>query len=210
MGAPTRVLVADAHPLVRLAVRHVLSQDAAFEVIAEAGSVLDAVRYIAEVPRRTDLIVTGMSFPDGSGATLVERSQGERPPVPVLVLSAKGAGSPAFAASVLRAGAAGFVPKTASPESVLRAVQRVARGGRVVPEDVVDRLYERRREGDALSMRELDVLRLLAGGMDSAEIGRALNLSASTVRTYRHRVREKLGLGTVAELTRYAVQEGIA
>lgn len=210
MPVPTRILLADPHPLFRLGIRHLIHDAPEYEIAGETGTVMDAVVHIASVPPTVDLIVMDMSFTDGSGATIIERAGGLPRPLPVLVLTGRAGGSSAYPASILRAGASGFLPKTASPEEVVHAIGRVSRGGRVVPDEVVDRVYSTRREGDDLSMRELDVLRLLAEGGDSVDIGRALNLSASTVRTYRHRVREKLGLGTVAELTRYAMERGIA
>jgi DNA-binding NarL/FixJ family response regulator len=133
------------------------------------------------------------------------------PRLPVLILSVHSADQ--YAARALRAGAAGYLTKESAPEELVQAIRRVVGGGRYLNAAAAERLADYVAGGmstsphEALSDREFEVLRLLAGGHRVNEIAEALRLSPKTVSTYRRRVLEKMNMTSNAQLAEYALRE---
>lgn len=200
-----RLAIADDHPIVRQGLRRIASDDAGITVTGEAGTAAELFRLLGAAP--ADVVLLDVSMP---GATFVEtlrELREQHPSVKVLVLSAHPEDQ--WAMRALRAGAAGYLTKDHSPEQLVQAVRKVARGGKYVSESMAEKLAGMLDDGTArapherLSDREFEVLRALGSGLMVKDVAAQLRLSAKTVSTYRARVLEKMGLESKADLVRY-------
>ena len=200
----TRVLLVDDHPIVRLGIRHILTDRMAAVTIGEAADVSDGLQQIRRAA--WDVVVLDITLSGESGLDLLKQLRQERPTLPVLILSIHPASQ--FAARVLRAGAKAYVVKDAAPRDLVDAIEGVMRGQRFVSGEADGGFGKggARTAHDALSDREYQVLRMLGSGRRVSEIGKELGLSVKTVSTYRTRVLEKLEMTTNAELMRYAIE----
>jgi two-component system response regulator NreC len=198
------VVLADHHALMRRSLRRLLDSEASIEVVAEADDLTTVMRHVHE--RRPHVLVLDLRMPDGSSIDTIRRLGQEVPSTEIIVLTMED--SPAFAQQALDAGAIGFVLKDFADVELNRAVRAAANGEQYVSPRVTASLEPARRAriDTELTAREAEVLRLIALGHTSAEIGRAMHLSRPTVETHRARLRRKLGLSTPAELVRYALQ----
>ena len=203
-----RVLVADDHPVVRVGLREILSQQRDIAVLGEAGTGADVLKLVAQ--KAWDVIVLDVTLPDRSGLDVLKEIKRERPKLPVLILTI--ASEDQYAVRALRSGASGYLTKESAPEELVQAVRKVVAGGRYVSPKLAERLavmIDRDAEQpphDQLSEREFQVFRLLASGRAVSQVAEELHLSVKTVSTYRARVLEKMNLRTNAELTVYAVR----
>jgi DNA-binding NarL/FixJ family response regulator len=207
----TRVLVADDHALLRSGVRQLLESEPGIEEIGEAASgreTLDVLRASA-----WDLLILDINMPDRSGLDVLRHVRSVHPETRVLVLS--GFSERQYALNVLRAGASGYVNKEMAPEELLSAVRTVLRGRRYVT-PVLAELLVSELDSDAdrplhsrLSEREFQIFCKLAAGRAVSEIANELCLSVKTVSTYRSRILEKMNFGTNADLTAYALRNGL-
>jgi DNA-binding NarL/FixJ family response regulator len=195
----------------RAGLRRVLDAAPGLRVLAEAETgeaALAAVR-----AGGFDALLLADDLPDLDALEAVARLKQERPETAVLVLAARFA--PDLALRVLQVGGAGCLGRDAAPRAVVEAAGAAARGEHVVTGEVREALVAQLRRPrralphERLSMREFQVLRLLARGRTPPEIAEALALSPSTVRTYRARLFEKMGLAREAELVRYALDHGL-
>ncbi len=206
-----RILVVDDHTLVRDGVCRLLSQEPDFEVVGQADCGLLGIELCRSL--RPNLVVLDYSLPDLDGLETTRRLLGLRHPPRILVLTMHA--SPEYANRVIRAGATGFVVKAASADELNQAVRKVAGGAvhvtRSILEQMVGKLGRPLHESpeSALSNRELQVLVLLARGATTAEVSASLELSSSTVETYRSRIFDKLGLRNVSDITRFAIRRGL-
>jgi two-component system, NarL family, invasion response regulator UvrY len=206
-----RVAIADDHPIVREGLRRIVSDDTGISVAGEASSAVELFRLLGATA--VDVVLLDVSMP---GATFIDTLQDLRkvhPTVKVLVISAHPEDQ--WAMRSLRAGAAGYLTKDHSPEQLVHAVRRVARGGKYVSESMAERLAGMLDEGatrsphELLSDREFEVLRALGSGMMVKDVAAHLRLSAKTVSTYRSRLLEKMGLKSKEDLVRYVVAHGL-
>jgi DNA-binding NarL/FixJ family response regulator len=208
-----RVLLVDDHAVVRKGIKTILEEQLAGVTVSEAGDGDEALAALARTPT-PDVVVLDLSMPGRSGIDLLAEVKHRHPKLPVLVMSLHA--EEQFAMRALRAGAAGYLTKAAIPEQVIAAITKVARGGRYVSEAFAERLVtemERPSAGaphERLSDREFEVMRQIASGQTVSEIAETMKLSVKTVSTYRARLLEKMGLATNAELTRYAIEHGLA
>jgi DNA-binding NarL/FixJ family response regulator len=198
-----RVLVADDHKIVRDGLKRILAAASGIEVAAEAATGDEALA-LAKAGDY-DVAMLDMSMPGLSGIDLIKRLKIEKPKLRILVLSMHG--EPQYAARALKAGASGYLNKDSAAEALLGALRKVAAGGVHVSEAAAAALLQagEKSSHEALSDREFEVLRLLAGGLGPTEIGEKLHLSVKTVSTHKARILDKLGLGSTAELVRYAL-----
>jgi len=201
-----RVLIADDHPLVREGLKQILAAESGIEVAAEAPDGDAALKLVRAGD--FDVALLDMSMPGLSGIDLVKRLKLEKPGLKLLVLSMHGERQ--YAARALKAGASGYLTKDGPPAQLVGAIRKVAAGGVHVSEAAAAELIGA-AAGDGLphthlSDREFEVFKLLAGGASPTEIGRKLSLSVKTVSTHKTRVLEKLGVGSTAELVRYALE----
>jgi DNA-binding NarL/FixJ family response regulator len=158
--------------------------------------------------RRPDLIILDLNLPDIGGLDVLARLSREDCSVPVLVLTMHG--EPIYAVRALEAGAKGYLSKGAAPDELMAAIRTVARGGRYVENAVAQAIVlkgaEASRPLDALSARDLEVLRLLAGGHRLADIAARLQLAYKTVANIVTGIKHKLGVSTTLDLVRLAVE----
>jgi DNA-binding NarL/FixJ family response regulator len=208
----TRVLIADDHEVVRLGLRDLLVTRLGLPV--EVGEARDAVEAIALVAgREWDLLLLDINMPGRSGLDVLEEARRLRPRMPVLVLTAYP--EEQFALRAFKMGAAGYLTKLSVSDELITAARRLLAGGKYVTVSLAERLATsvatggEQAEHEALSHRELQVLRLIAMGRSTREIAVELNLSEKTVATYRTRIAEKTGLKSNVEMARYALKHGL-
>lgn len=213
MTGAVRVMVVDDHPMWRDAVARDL-EHARYEVVATTGEGRQALRVAATV--RPDLVVLDLRLPDLPGVEVAKGlAAAERPPR-VLVLSASGEHEDVLEA--VKAGASGYLVKSASREEFLDAVRRTAEGEPVFTPGLAGlvlgeyrRLATQRpsREGPRLTDRETEVLRLVAKGLSYRQIAERLVLSHRTVQNHVQNTLNKLHLHNRVELVRYAIERGL-
>jgi two-component system response regulator NreC len=206
-----RVVVVDDHAVVRSGLRRVLEAEEDIEVVAEAGSVRDAV--FEARAHKPDVIVMDVVMPGSSGIDGTPLVLHEAPDAKVLVLSMQD--DPRYVREAFAAGAHGYVLKEAADTDVVEAVREVAEGRQYLHPALGARLIETEareqaeHESDPLSEREREVLRLLALGHTNQEIAKMLYISVRTAESHRAHIMQKLRLGTRAELVRYALAHGL-
>jgi DNA-binding NarL/FixJ family response regulator len=201
----------DDHAVVRSGLRLLLEREDDIEVVAEAGTADEGVR--AARLEKPDVILLDVVMPGRSGleatSEMLEASKGAR----ILVLSMQD--DPTYVREAFAGGASGYMLKEAADAELVQAIREVAAGGRYVHPTLGARLAQaeveaaRREADDPLSDREREVLRLLALGHTNQEIAKQLYISVRTAETHRAHIMQKLGLGTRAELVRYALANGM-
>lgn len=206
-----RVLIVDDHAVVRSGLRLLLDAEEDIEVVAEAGTVREAV--LEARSAKPDVILMDVVMPGKSGIEGVADVLKEAPKAKVLVLSMQD--DPRYVREAFAVGATGYVLKEAADSELVAAVREVAGGGRYVHPALGARLAvaeadERARaEADPLSEREREVMRLLALGHTNQEIAKMLYISVRTAETHRAHIMQKLRLSTRAELVRHALAHGL-
>jgi two-component system, NarL family, invasion response regulator UvrY len=206
-----RILLVDDHELVRRGLRQLLSEGYPDAEFGEAGS-LPAARE-ALTRESWNLMLLDINLPGGSGLEMLDRARQLCPQMAVLVLSVYP--EQEFAVRAFKLGADGYLTKTSVADEMLLAVRRVLAGGKYVSAAFAEHLATTlgsthlQALHDALSPRELEVLRLVAVGKTIKDIAAGLHLSEKTIATYRTRVSDKLGLSTNVELARYALQHAL-
>ena len=210
-GATIGVLLIDDHVVVREGLRALLERQQGVTVVAEAGSVDDAVA----LDVRADVVVADLMLPDERGAEVVRRLKERHPDAAVLVLTM--VDNPTDVQMCLAAGASGYLLKETASTELVDAVRRVAAGSDYLQPSLGAALARwrdtpgrvRARAIDDLSEREREVLRLIALGHTNAEIASMLFVSVRTVENHRASVMRKLGLRPRAELVRHANEAGV-
>ena len=200
----TRVLIADDHKIVRDGLKRILAAAPDLEVAGEAASGDEALALVKV--NDYDVAMVDMSMPGLSGIALVKRLKAEKPKLKVLVLSMHGEHQ--YAARALKAGASGYLTKDSAADQLLGALRKIAAGGVHISDAAASALVASPAGSshESLSDREFEVMRLLVEGLGPSEIGERLHLSVKTVSTHKTRILEKLGLGSTAELVRYAME----
>lgn len=205
-----KVLLVDDHTIVRNGVRLMLSSAADIEVAAEAASAAEATQAIEA--QRFDVALVDIALPGKNGLDLLKSMQASHPELAVLILSTYA--EDIYAMRALKLGAAGYLTKDSSAATLIEAVRKASKGGKYVSPSLAERFASAMsgKSGathEVLSDRELEVLKLLARGESLVNIGERLHLSPKTVTTYRSRILDKMGFGSNAELTRYALENGL-
>jgi DNA-binding NarL/FixJ family response regulator len=200
------ILLVDDHALVRAGLKRLLATLSAGDIL-EASNGRDALALIRQ--HQPDLVILDLNLPGLGGLELLRRmiATGAGP---ILVLSMHG--EPLYAKRALDAGAAGYVTKNASPDELLTAVRRVTAGGRYVEADLAQALAAPAAGAslDNLTARELEIMRLLAGGASLAEIAEAVGVGYKTVANNCVQIKSKLGVTRTADLVRLAIETGVS
>ncbi|HID90231.1 MAG TPA: response regulator transcription factor [Anaerolineae bacterium] len=209
-----RVMLVEDHVLVREGTRELLDREEDLEVVAEAGDGEEAVRLAAL--HRPDVVVIDMAMPRLNGIEATRRIKTDSPGTAVLVLTAYDDEQYIFA--FLEAGAAGYLLKDVSTQDLIRAIRAVHSGESVlhptVARKVVDYFFRKARgtppgeAAEALTSREMEVLRLAAKGMTNREIADRLHISVRTVQVHLSNIFGKLGVGSRTEAVLYALRKG--
>lgn len=210
---PIRILIADDHAIVRSGIRALLQADTELEIVGEAGDGVEAVRLAAELA--PDMVLLDITMPPENGIKTARRLLEAHPQLRVLILTMHEDES--LLHEALRAGAAGYVIKRSEESEILRAIHAAHRGEIYVPPSMTRALLqqtvttEHRRISalDALTRRELDVLRLLAKGNTNRQIAALLGLSMRTVENHRANLMGKLGVVSRVELVNYAEENNL-
>lgn len=206
-----RILVVDDHPLVLRGLKQVLSSEPDMEVSGEAQTAYEALEIAGK--GRFDIVVLDISLPDRSGLGVLDELKGRHHGLSVLVLSSFP--EEQFALRAFRSGASGYVTKKSAPEELVKAIRKIASGGKYVSQSLAEKLASviamdgGEPPHEELSSREFQIMSLIAAGKTTGEIADALCLSASTVGTYRSRILEKMKMKNNAEIVRYAVENNL-
>lgn len=205
-----KVLLVDDHAVVRDGMRLMLGSANDIEVTGEAETAQEALRILGE--RHFDVVLVDINLPDKSGLELVKEVRELWPMLALLMVSMYA--EEIYAVRALKHGASGYLTKNCTAAMAVAAVRKVAAGGKYISPAVADRLAgmiggDGTGSHEALSDREMEVMRLLANGESLVKIAETLHLSPSTVTTYRARILEKMGMKSNAELTRYAFEHGL-
>lgn len=206
-----KVLVADDHAVVRRGLRQILSETADILVAGEASTIPEVRQLVRE--QRWDVVVLDLNMPGGGGLVLLAELRRELPGVRVLILTVSQESQ--YAVRAIRAGAAGFLTKESAPEKLIEAVRKIAAGGRYVSAELAETLASL-VAGEAsgapherLSDREMEIFKMLAAGRSVSQVAQDLLLSVKTVSTHRTRILKKLDMRTNAEMTHYAIKNGL-
>ncbi|MDR5744625.1 response regulator transcription factor [Caballeronia sp. LZ029] len=205
-----RVLLVDDHAVVRNGVRLMLGTSDDIEVAGEAQTASDAL--LLARTQSFDVALVDVALPDRNGLELVRPLRAQQPTLAVLMLSIYA--EEVYALRAIKHGAAGYLTKSVSAETLIAAVRKVHSGGKFITASLAERFAQHLGEAlgpahETLSDRELEVLKLIAGGESLANIATTLHLSPNTVTTYRARICQKIGLKSNAQLARYALEHGL-
>jgi len=206
-----RVLIADDHAIVRKGLKQIVSETSDMIVVAEASTGQEVLDKIDSVD--FDVLVLDLNMPGKSGLDILKQIKKEKPKLPVLVLTIYPEDQYAF--RVLKAGASGYLTKESAPSELIKAIQKVALGGKYVTPSLAEKLAVYLEVNSdkplylALSDREFQVMRQIASGKTVKEISEELCLSVKTISTYRARILEKMKMKTNAEITHYAFQNNL-
>lgn len=210
----TRILLADDHALVRRGVRMILDDEPDLTVVAEAGDGAEAIEQART--HELDLAVLDIAMPRLTGLQAARELSRMRPGLRILMLTMHD--NEQFFFEALRAGASGYVPKSVADRDLVEACRAAVRDEPFIYPGAVTALVrnflERARQGEplparAVTDREEEILKLVAEGHTSKEIGDILYISAKTVERHRANILQKLGLRDRLELTRYAIRAGL-
>ena len=210
----TTILLVDDHRMMREGLRLILDQESDFQVVGEAADGRVALELSGTL--QPDIVVMDIGMPDLNGIEATRKIREKCPRAQIVALSTYS--DKRYVLGMLEAGASGYVLKSAAAEELVRAIQQVVRGekylspdltGTVVHEYVQRMLTPGTTSGQILGPREREVLQLIAEGKTSKEIAAQLYISVKTVDMHRQNIMNKLELHSVAELTKYAIREGL-
>ena len=210
-----RVVIADDHAVVREGIRIVLEEIPGLEVVAEAADGDAALKLTQQ--HEPDVVVLDVTMPGKTGLEVAKELRDAGQKVRILILSMHD--DPEYVLQAVRAGADGYVLKDVAPAELRRAIASVSQGREFFTERITHQLSvglraeleseQKRSRVESLTAREVEVLLQIANGRTNREIGEELGISPRTVETHRERVMTKLGIRTVAGLTRLVVEQGL-
>jgi two-component system, NarL family, invasion response regulator UvrY len=206
-----RILIADDHAVVRKGLKQIITDEFPSAEITEAGDVESLIAQV--IKANWDVIICDISMPGRSGVEALEQIKQIKPEIPVLMMSMHSEDQ--YAMRVLKAGASGFLNKSTVHEELTRAIHTIRLGRKYITASIAERLAESlsgkdgRKPHEHLSNREFEILKMLASGRSISDIAEQLSLSPTTVSTYRSRILEKMNLKSNADITRYALENGL-
>jgi DNA-binding NarL/FixJ family response regulator len=211
MNSVVRLILVDDHEIVRAGLRTLLSREPDLAVVGEATNGRTAVERVKELS--PDVVVMDVSMPELNGIDATRQVLGAHPGVKVIGLTASA--DDTMTIEMLRAGASGHLTKASAFEELVAAIRAVIKGNVYFSPFVVSRLANdngdtwRHSPFERLSGREREVLQLIAEGKATKEVAALLSVSVKTAETHRRNLMEKLHVDSVAELTKYAIREGL-
>ncbi len=206
-----RLVLVEDHRMVREALGEVLRKVPDIDVVGEAGDAKEGLKLALTL--KPDVLVLDFRLPDLNGIEVAARVRDSGINIKIVALSAFA--DKRFVTAMLRAGASAYVTKSAAGTELVRAIRAVAAGHGYFSPDIAGTLVSemqnrsRQAEGIPLARREREVLRLIAEGVRTPAIAEQLHVTVGTVEVHRRNIMRKLGLRTVAELTKHAIREGI-
>jgi two-component system, NarL family, invasion response regulator UvrY len=205
------ILIADDHAIVREGLKRILADVPDMHVAGEASNGSEALDLVRK--NKWDIVLLDISMPGRNGLDVLKLIKDEHPKLPVLMLSIYPEDQ--YAVRVLKAGASGYLTKESAPSQLVAAIRKVAQGGNYISQALAEKLVAGLQTNtdknlhESLSDREFEILRLIASGKTLSQIAEQLLLSIKTVSTYRSRILEKMQMQNNAELTNYAIKNGL-
>ena len=206
-----RILIADDHAIVRAGLKQFIAREGDLQVAGEAASGAETIELVRN--GEFDIVLLDIRMPDGSGIDTLRKLKTLCPDLPVLMLS--GFAEEQYALNLLRAGAAGYVNKEAAPAELVKAIRTVMVGRKYVGPELAQ-ILAAGVSGDSdkplhaqLSQREFQIFCKLAAGESVSKIADELLISVKTVSTYRTRILQKMNLSSNADITYYAIKNGL-
>ncbi len=209
-----KIVLADDHQVLREGICSLLEKQGNLEVVAQADNGRTAVRLVRDL--QPDIVIMDIAMPDLNGIEATRQIRAESPDVKVIALSMHS--DRRFVAEMLKAGASGYLLKNSAFQQLTSSIRAVMEGrnylcpeiGEIVVDDYIKKLSANETSGvSPLSPREREVLQLIAEGNSTKEIASNLSVSVKTADTHRQQIMKKLNCRSVAELTKYAIREGI-
>ncbi len=201
-----KVLIADNHPIVRMGIKNVLNSASGFEIIDDVATTTELFTKLKTL--NPDVVMLEMDIPEINGIASLRKLKQEYPDIKVLIYS--GQSEDVYALSTIRAGAFGYLSKTADLDYIITAVRKVSEGNMFITNELAQRLafdegtQKPRRFFRKLSTREVEVLKLLASGKRNKDVALGLNLNEKTVSTYKARLMKKLNVDNLVDLLQQA------
>jgi DNA-binding NarL/FixJ family response regulator len=217
MGQPKRLLLVDDHNLFREGLKMIIRRDSQFSVVGEAKDAEDGIR--AALRLKPDIVLLDISLPGRGGIDLAREIRAKLPQTRIIIVSMFS--RPDLVSEAVEAGAAGYVNKGSSPETLLHGIRVVADGqfylDGAVSQELLAVLGDKGNKAEGvtnseyaqLSSREQEVLRMIAEGIPSRDIAERLFISVKTVENHRSNILHKLGLKTTVDLVKYAARIGL-
>jgi len=212
MANPIRVLVVDDHPVVRKGIQSLLAEEEGIEVIGEAVNGKEAIEQVEKL--HPDLILMDLVMPEMSGIEAIRRITADHPEARILVMTSFAADDKVFPS--IKAGALGYLLKDSDPEDLVRMIYQVHRGELSIHPTIARKvIHELNRPAEEpltpspLTAREVEILQMLAQGLENKEIARRLILREATVRTHVSNILSKLHLANRVQATLYALRKGL-
>lgn len=200
------VLIADNHPIVRMGIRQVLSTASDMSILDDVATTNELFKKLKEAS--PDVVILEMDIPEINGIATLRKMKQDFPDVKVLIYS--GQSEDVYALSTIRAGAYGYLSKSAELDYIISAVRKVSEGSMFITNELAQRLafdegtQKPRRFFRKLSTREVEVLKMLASGKRNKEVAQGLNLNEKTVSTYKARLMKKLNVDNLVDLLQQA------
>lgn len=201
-----RILIVDDHPIVRKGLKQILSDEPDIEYVGEARN--DSEVFSLVYSQDWDAVVLDITMPGRGGLEVLTDLKRLYPRMPVLILSIHPEDQ--YAVRALREGASGYMNKESAPEELVRALRKIIKGGKYVSSSLAEKLASMLGSNtvphERLSVREHQVMLMIASGSTITRIADEMSLSVKTISTYRSRILEKLDLTNNVEITRYAMK----
>ena len=202
-----KILIADDHAVVRTGLIQIISEIPEVSSLEEAEDGEQVINLVNK--NKYDLVILDISMPKRSGIEVLNQLRKTYPKLPILILSIYPENQ--YAKRVIQAGASGFIAKHSEPAELKEAILKTVNGGRYISRELAEHLatelFEQRTENlhEILSLREFEVMRLIASGKSASQIASEIFLSVKTISTYRSRIIQKTKLKNNAEITRYCI-----
>jgi len=206
-----RILIADDHAIVRKGLKQIIIDEFPSATVIEVSDVESLVMQV--IKENWDVIICDISMPGRSGVDALEQIKQIKPEIPVLMMSMHPEDQ--YALRVLKSGASGYLNKSTVHEELIKAIHTVRIGRKYITSSIAERLAGTlntpvgKQPHETLSNREFEILKMIASGKSISDIARQLSLSATTVSTYRSRILEKMSMKSNADITRYALENGL-
>lgn len=204
-----RILIADDHPIVRRGLKQILYDEPDIAIVGEAESSDEVLEHVRT--QNWDAVILDITMPGRGGLDTLEELRRLHPDLPVLMLSIHPEDQ--YAARAFKAGAAGYMTKESAPDELIKAIRKIAKGGRYVSEAFAEKLVARMGvkppSHDILSAREYQVMLMIASGKTLSQIAMEMMLSIKTISTYRTRILEKMQMKSNTEIIHYVIKNSL-